>query len=169
MNFAKINSDGSLGQVISEYEFRALYPSTLFPADINEEHVIGFDDWKPVVADTTIPGYDPKIQKLQYVTNVENGVPTSHVVAINMTDDEKEESINTQINSIKYNRNNMIKETDYLVLSDYFSKFSTEDQKNIIDYRQALRDLPDNISDPFNVKYPSLKVQGVKLNYIVSG
>jgi len=168
MNFAKINSDGSLGQVISEYEFRSLYPSTLFPADINEEHVIGFDDWKPVVSNPTLPGYDPKNQKLEYVTAVENGVPTSHVVAVDMTDDEKLESVNTQINAIRYNRNNMIKETDYLVLSDYFSKFSAEDQQKIIEYRQALRDLPDNIADPFDVKYPSLNVQGVKLSYIVS-
>ncbi len=49
---------------------------------------------------------------------------------------------------IRVKRNQLLAETDYLALSDV--TLSTE----MAEYRQALRDLPANTSDPANPTWP---------------
>lgn len=51
--------------------------------------------------------------------------------------------------SLRQQRNNLIAETDYLALSD---ATMTDDIKT---YRQALRDLPANTTDPANPVWPT--------------
>jgi len=52
-------------------------------------------------------------------------------------------------NELRQQRNNLIAETDYLALSD---ATLTDDMKT---YRQALRDLPANTTDPANPVWPT--------------
>ena len=53
-----------------------------------------------------------------------------------------------QMAALRAKRNQLLAETDYLALSDV--TLSTE----MAEYRQALRDLPDNTSDPANPTWP---------------
>ena len=57
--------------------------------------------------------------------------------------------IDQQWKELRRERNRLIAETDYLALSD---ATLSEDMRT---YRQALRDLPDNTSDPANPTWPS--------------
>ena len=57
--------------------------------------------------------------------------------------------IEYQWNELRQQRNNLIAETDYLALSD---ATMTDDMKT---YRQALRDLPANTTDPANPVWPT--------------
>jgi len=43
-------------------------------------------------------------------------------------------------------RDNLLKESDVLVLSDRWESYSEDKKKKISDYRQALRDLPANVT-----------------------
>jgi hypothetical protein len=52
-------------------------------------------------------------------------------------------------NNLRIQRNRLIAETDYLALSD---ATMTDDMKT---YRQALRDLPANTTDPANPVWPT--------------
>ena len=54
-----------------------------------------------------------------------------------------------QWKELRQERNRLIAETDYLALSD--STLTTE----MAAYRQALRDLPSNTSDPANPTWPT--------------
>ena len=54
-----------------------------------------------------------------------------------------------QWNELRQERNRLIAETDYLALSD--STLTTE----MAAYRQALRDLPANTTDPANPVWPT--------------
>lgn len=55
-------------------------------------------------------------------------------------------------NNMRYDRNRLLSETDYLVQPDYPL---TEDQKkDILAYRQALRDVPEQKGFPRNIKWP---------------
>ena len=56
--------------------------------------------------------------------------------------------IDQQWEELRRERNRLIAETDYLALSD---ATLTEDMRT---YRQALRDLPANTSDPANPTWP---------------
>jgi hypothetical protein len=50
---------------------------------------------------------------------------------------------------LRYQRNNLLSETDYFALAD---STLTDEMRA---YRQALRDLPANTSDPANVVWPT--------------
>jgi len=64
----------------------------------------------------------------------------------------EQEKINKKWQEIRNKRNQLLKETDYLVLSDY--PLSPENKNLIEVYRQQLRDIPQNYSNPFDVVFP---------------
>lgn len=57
---------------------------------------------------------------------------------------------------VRAKRDNLLKQSDILVLPDRWATYTPERQVEIATYRQALRDLPENITDPFNVTWPVL-------------
>jgi hypothetical protein len=59
-------------------------------------------------------------------------------------------AINNQLRSLRSKRNQLLAETDYLGLPD-LGGFSAE----MTAYRQALRDLPANTTDPANPVWPT--------------
>ncbi len=54
---------------------------------------------------------------------------------------------------LRYERNIRISNTDWVMLSDI--SMTTEKKEEWITYRQALRDLPANTTDPENVTWPT--------------
>jgi len=56
-------------------------------------------------------------------------------------------------NQLRYERNIRITNTDWVMLSDI--SMTTEKKEEWVTYRQALRDLPANTSDPENVTWPT--------------
>lgn len=56
--------------------------------------------------------------------------------------------------TIKVKRNRLLTESDILVLPDRWASYTPEKQKVISNYRQALRDLPQTITDPYKVNWP---------------
>jgi hypothetical protein len=55
---------------------------------------------------------------------------------------------------LRFERDQKLQETDVLVLPDRWMRYTPEKQQAISDYRQALRDLPDTVEDPFNFTWP---------------
>lgn len=49
-------------------------------------------------------------------------------------------------------RNELLKQTDYYVLNDVYQKLTDTQQKEIIDYRQALRDHINNNRDKYLIE-----------------
>ena len=56
-------------------------------------------------------------------------------------------------NQLRYERNIRITNTDWVMLSDI--SMTTEKKEEWVTYRQALRDLPANTSDPENITWPT--------------
>lgn len=59
-----------------------------------------------------------------------------------------------QMELIRIQRDKLLKESDILVLPDRWEVYTDAKRKAISDYRQVLRDLPDKVTDPFNVVWP---------------
>ena len=59
-----------------------------------------------------------------------------------------------QMEVVRAKRDTLLRESDILVLPDRWDAYTDAKRKAISDYRQALRDLPDNVTDPFNVVWP---------------
>lgn len=63
-----------------------------------------------------------------------------------------EEKINNEWKKIRNKRDSLLKETDYLIMPDY--PISQENKELIENYRNELRNLPQNFDDPFIVTFP---------------
>lgn len=57
-------------------------------------------------------------------------------------------------NQLRFIRNKLLQETDYLMMSDY--PLSYDDKIKWSKYRQELRDLPNNITDINNIIFPNI-------------
>lgn len=59
-----------------------------------------------------------------------------------------------QWDALRSKRNILLDKSDAYVLPDRWYSYTSEQQTSWSAYRQALRDLPTNTSDPFNVIWP---------------
>lgn len=55
---------------------------------------------------------------------------------------------------LRATRNALLESTDYLMIADVYSSLSSEDQAALTVYRQALRDVPQNTTDPRSADLP---------------
>lgn len=78
------------------------------------------------------------------------------------TDEEiaelEEETLKDKWENLRFKRNELLQKSDILVLVDNWQKTSDDLKQKIIVYRQQLRDLPMNTSNPFNVEFPNLDI-----------
>lgn len=65
-----------------------------------------------------------------------------------------EQQIQDQWAGIRYQRDELLLKSDKFVLFDVYEKFSNEKQQQIKDYRQQLRDIPQNSEGPEYVIWP---------------
>lgn len=66
----------------------------------------------------------------------------------------EEQKLNELATTIRYKRNSLLAETDYLLMNDY--PITDEDLARIKKYRQELRDLTKQENFPKNVVFPNL-------------
>jgi hypothetical protein len=80
----------------------------------------------------------------------------AYVAAGGVTDPEYtvEEIQAQQISALRAERNNRLSALDHYGLADVWAMLTTDEKTEISNYRQALRDLPENTPDPANVTWP---------------
>jgi hypothetical protein len=60
-----------------------------------------------------------------------------------------------QWEELRWHRDTLLNQTDFMMTYDFYNDIlTTEEQTQVKNYRQSLRDLPDNTSDPNNVTWP---------------
>jgi hypothetical protein len=153
-------------KLATEQELREMYPSTHFPSPILPSHLEGFDDWYVVEDAQSMPEYDIKNQKLEFVRELDEelGVVVGKYNVLELTPEEKKYVAEAKWADVRYHRNNAISSTDYLILADVFNEFSDLDKEKIIEYRAALRNVT-NQEDPFNITWPNLGIDSITLKY----
>lgn len=135
------------GAVVTESEFRAMYPDTSFPQVLAEDLLDSFG------ADPVLNG--PQAQPSRYQTAYRDGVEqingkwyTKYSVA-DMDDEAKAALDAQQASSMRAERNRRIAECDWTQLAD-----SPVDKQAWATYRQSLRDLPTSEGFPWQITWP---------------
>ena len=125
------------------YDLRKLKkenPNTSFPKEISMEMLEGYGVF-PVVENK--PEFDPYVQTLSAGTpTLSNGQWQVDYTATNIPEAEAEEVIRNA-------RYEMLYATDWLALSDVVMS------ADMVVYRQALRDIPQQEGFPFSVVWPT--------------
>ena len=97
------------------------------------------------------PSHDPKTQTLTYQDTVD---PDAKVVnktwsAVSYSQDQ----IDAEWARVRSNRNSRLRASDFTQLTD--APLTVEKKTESLSYRQALRDLPQNTVNPFDVTWPT--------------
>jgi hypothetical protein len=58
-------------------------------------------------------------------------------------------------NELRGQRDNLLRATDFMMTTDFYASMTSQEQSDVTAYRQDLRDLPDDTSDPYNPVWPT--------------
>ena len=67
-----------------------------------------------------------------------------------------ERNLEQEWNQIRKTRNSLLEKSDIYVLSDRWESMTNEKKQEWSDYRQNLRDIPENFEDPLEVVWPTI-------------
>jgi hypothetical protein len=103
------------------------------------------------VVEGSQPSHDPTTQKLtsSYEVDAANFVVNKVWSAVSYTQDE----IDQRWVKVRADRNLKLTRSDYTQMSD--APLTTQEKSDWATYRQALRDLPQNTANPFDVSFPT--------------
>ena len=135
------------GSVVTDSEFRAMFPNTGFPAQLTAEIISEFG------GDVVLEG--PQAQPTRYQVAYRDGVQqikgqwfTKYSVA-DMEQEAKNALDAQQAASQRQQRNQKLSETDWRFCSDLTPSQEWKD------YRQALRDVPSQPGFPWDIQWPA--------------
>lgn len=127
-------------------------------------HWVGYDEERAILLD--VRSCDRDFERIPGATYVEI-FPPLHPDAIKIErdatgaviivqDDERYERLyNSQLKFIRYKRNELLAKTDYTQFEEYKNRLSSEMIQKWREYRQQLRDITDNLPNPFEVIWPT--------------
>jgi hypothetical protein len=111
--------------------------------------------WLPLTIETE---NKPVFVSSSYI--IEENIIREVIVTREKTNEEIQEEAQKQIEQewyqVRSQRDELLKQSDVLVLIDRWEILSAERQDEIRAYRQALRDVPNNFNDPSEVVWPNL-------------
>lgn len=56
---------------------------------------------------------------------------------------------------LRGDRDRLLSATDFMMTTDFYASMTSQEQSDVTAYRQDLRDLPDDTSDPYNPVWPT--------------
>ena len=139
------------GEVITDGEFRALYPTTSFPPQLSVELLDSFD------ADVIFEGPQPAATRYQFVARqgviqMADGNWYRNYVALDMNDKTKAALDAQQASSVRAERNRRLADTDWMVVK--VLEAGQPQDFSVATYRQELRDIPSQSGFPWDIIWP---------------
>lgn len=139
--FVKVDDkDNVLQYPYTAANLRLDFPTVSFPADFNDEAINEFGVYR--VEQTARPTYDDTVGKLIDAVELVNEKWVQKWVIENLTEE-------IAAFNVKRRRDILLAETDWMALID------TTLTQDWADYRQALRDIPQQTGFPFSVQWPA--------------
>lgn len=135
------------GQVVTDSEFRAMFPNTGFPVQLTEQIINDFG------GDVVFEG--PQAQPTRYQVGFRDGVEQINgkwftKYSVSDMDDEAKAALDAQqAKSVRNDRTNRLSESDWTQLAD-----APVDKTAWATYRQALRDVTTQEGFPWSVSWP---------------
>ncbi len=149
--YAKLNGDGQIVKYPYTGEsLRNDNPNTSFPVGGIKLESVRTEFSIVAVSSTDQPSYNIQTQKIIEKTPIKDGGQWKQVwQVVAKSDGEKSADDENQWIAVRHDRNRRLAETDWRAGSDLTLPVSWKN------YRTALRDVPDNNSNPFDISWPS--------------
>jgi len=152
--YAKINNDQIEQYPYTTTELRSDNPSTLFKFDPLTESDIRTAFNVVEVKETSKPDFNAQTHKcVEKTPELKNGEWTQVWETVAKTSDEKTKADSEQWVEIRNERNQKLQETDWQMVK---SLELGENAAGLKTYRQKLRDIPQEQTNPFAITWPEL-------------
>ena len=127
-------------------------PTTSFPKKVSNEVLAEFNVYPVVVADD--PDCDSLTQKIQQADTptLIDGVWTVTKSITQLSDEEAQDIYDEKASSIRLQRDSKLEESDWMVIKSAETGVGLETEWAT--YRQALRDITDQIGFPNEINWP---------------
>lgn len=149
--FIQIESGKPVGHPITEENFCQIFPNVSLPFPVRSEHLEPFGyavyDFSPLPSHGTF-----EIAEEGEPIQHDDGVWRQTYNVRPMTDIEIDDRNELQWQSVRYDRNYRLNQSDWTQGND--SPLSTVSKAEWAEYRQALRDITLSQTDPFNITWP---------------
>lgn len=142
--------------VITKYpvgtaEVRRKYPSTSFPADLEDADLTSFG--VVTVHNTLQPSVDFRTEKIESVPPVFDGQQWNQAWNIvPLSDEEKQKITDSKANGVRAERNQRLANCDWTQIAD--SPLDADAKLAWQLYRETLRMVPQQAGFPWNVEWP---------------
>ena len=127
-------------------DYREVFSNTSFPPTGPSDDFLSEHGYAKV---STFRDHDKQSQKLEPCTPVYEAPWVYTVRVVSKTQEDLDAEASAQTDELRIKRNRLLLDSDWTQLAD-----SQVDKVAWATYRQALRDLPQNITDPFNPVWP---------------
>ena len=150
------------GAVVTDGEFRAAFPSTGFPIHITEQTYNEFGYDVVLEGPQASGGTVYQFSMRQGVEQIDGKWYTKHILGPVFTDGEttaaqqeaayKAQKDEEQAKIVRTQRTEKLRDCDWTQLDD--TPMSNTQKADWAEYRQALRDVPDQAGFPWEVEWP---------------
>ena len=127
-------------------DYRELFPNTSFGTSGPNDEFLASNNAKKV---TLFKAHDRLTQKLVSCTPYDDGEFVSMVQVESLTADEIQAAKDSEMAQMRYRRNQLLKDCDWTQVAD-----APVNKADWAEYRQALRDVPDQAGFPWEVEWP---------------
>ena len=153
MKYVKITK---LENLIDEKEVRSQLSNYVLPKVLTDEILLplGYATVEAVAIDNTlmVEEYDTQV-RFRAVLNPD-GTYGREVYRVSLTTEEADKRKDRMSKYIRSKRNEQLDITDKLIFK--YIENDTPVPKDLVDYRNSLRDLPEAAGFPYNIKIPTL-------------
>lgn len=147
-------------QVVTESEFRNLYPDTSFPQILAPEVLTDFNAVAIMEGPQAVPTTPYEFSQRHGIEEINGKWFTKYVLGPVFTDNDEQTADEqliaykaqidaSQATSVRQTRDQLLKDTDWTQVKD-----APVDQEAYAIYRQALRDITAQEGFPFNITWP---------------
>jgi hypothetical protein len=147
-------------QVVTDIEFRNMYPNTSFPALITADVLADFNAVAIMEGPQAVPTSPYEYSQRQGIEEINGKWFTKYVLGPIFTDTEtqtaaeqltayKAQIDDDRAKGVRATRDQLLKDTDWTQIKDV-----PVDQEAYATYRQALRDITEQEGFPFSITWP---------------
>lgn len=150
--FIKIENDMPVGYPIVHDNMKYLFPNFNFDRIITPDMVkeLGFGIFEFTQRPEIVERYKTHQEGTPFLGS--NGIYYQTWEIVDLTDQEKQIVDERQAEKVKFDRNNLLRSTDFTQLPD--SPLSTEQKEAYRVYRQQLRDITSQAGFPWDIDWP---------------
>ena len=150
MKYVKENEDGSVFEIFYDNIIDYYPPNTILSHPYEGDSTLGIY----AVSYGNKPSVNELFKKVIEKTPVkQNNKYHIDYDIVDMDEEEIQREIENKWVEIRRLRTNLLSETDFLIIK--YTENKLDIPVELKDYRQSLRDLPINNSDPFKIEWPT--------------